>query len=685
MKNKEYTNKLLALAFFSSGLLLLFLIFRNAGLYPTVFADEYSYSKFSRLIPLSDSYIPGYLYLWIYSHTNYCGDSFLSCAKIINTFLFIFAAPFVYLISKKAAGTGASIIVSLLAVAGPINSYTAYFMPESFYFLSFWILCWYLLSLGSKSSKYGWLTAGMIYGASSLVKPHAILFLPAIFTYIGFVFYQQRYFFSRPCGSAFAYFLLGAILTKFGIGFILAGSFGLTIFGSMYGSIASSTLSGTDKYIQLLQLSLVSIKGHLLAVALLYGLPLTIAVIVTCNRLFFKVNSDEGVRTQVDQFERIVFLSLIILLNLVCVTALFTASVADLGPYESPYRLHMRYYNFMLPLFYIVAAGALSTTINISKGIRYLAGAIVTIFAAYAVWTNLVPYTPGHVDSPEIRGLQADNLYFQIIGGLLIFALALWLVFERKGLQLYLYLALPLFVIVSTYHVGLEMNNRLKQDIYDKAGIFTKQYLTSEDLSKIVVVGSEAAALYRSLYYLDSAKASFEIIQTGADYDLAKLPAGKKWILLIGDHEIKGIPFYQISMNGFELILAPGSGELILDFKKGSWPGITRKVKGLSTPEFWGTWSQSDIVTFEFAGSLPGKFEIHLVASAFGPNVDKEFEASVGDDAAKFSLSANNEQKIIRLNNPKASNVLRFKIPNAVSPKALGLSGDGRNLGIGFC
>ena len=420
----------------------------------------------------------------------------------------------------------------------------------------------------------------------------------------------------------------------------------------------------------------------MLVIGLAYGLPLVLTVAATTKTLFVRNDLADNTGSHADQYEKLAFLSLIIILNLICVVALFTASIANSGPYETPYRLHMRYYNFALPLFYIVAAGALSTNININKKIRYLAGAIVTISSAYAVWTNLVPYTPSIIDSPEILGLQIDSSLFQIIGGLLIFALALWLVFERKGLQVYLYLALPLFVMVSTYHVGLELNNHLRQDVYDKAGIFTKQYLTSEDISKTVIVGSDEGGLYRSLFYLDNAKASLETIQGGADYDLTKLPTGKDWILVIGDHELSAKPFYQIPMNGFALVRA--SGDNVLDFKKGEWPGIIRKVKGLSTPELWGTWSQSDIVTFEFAGSLPSKFEIHLVAHAFGPIVDKEFEALVGDDAVKFSLSANVELKIIHLSNPKGSNILRFNIPKPLSPKALGLSGDDRNLGIGF-
>ena len=186
------------------------------------------------------------------------------------------------------------------------------------------------------------------------------------------------------------------------------------------------------------------------------------------------------------------------------------------------------------------------------------------------------------------------------------------------------------------------------------------------------------------MYHLDNAKASLEIIQRGADYDLAKLPAGKEWILVIGDHEIMGMPFNQILMDGFTLIQAWKPN--VVDFKKGAWPGIILKTSGLSMPELWGTWSQSDIVEFKFVGPLPNRFEIHLVALAFGPNVGSEFVASVGESATKFALSGSwgAEQKIIRLENPTGSNILRIKIPNAVSPKSMGLSGDDRNLGIGF-
>lgn len=339
MKKIEINNTLVILGI-CSGMLFLFLAIRNAGLFPSVFADEYTYSKLSRLLPLSESLIPGYLYLKLYSITNYCGDGFLGCAKIINAFVFILAVPFIYFTARRVADQGVSAIVSFLAVIGPINSYTAYFMPESFYFLSFWVFCWYLLCLSSNSEKWRWFIAGVAYSVSALIKPHSILFLPAVLIYIGFIFFHERSLFSKQAIFVVSSFLLGALITKFGLSYILAGSAGLTIFGPMYGSIASSTASGTEKYIQLLLLALESLKGHLLVVGLIYGLPLVLAAVATARTLFVQNGRTDNIESPASQYEKLAFLSLIVILNLICVAALFTAAVANSAPYETPYRLH---------------------------------------------------------------------------------------------------------------------------------------------------------------------------------------------------------------------------------------------------------------------------------------------------------------------------------------------------------
>jgi len=115
----------------------LLLIFRNLGLYPIVFPDEYTYSKFSRLIPFREAYIPNYLWFLVYRVTSICGDGFLGCGRLLNVVFFVSAAPFIYLIGKKITGEKTALLISVLSILGPINVYTAFFMPESLYFLFF--------------------------------------------------------------------------------------------------------------------------------------------------------------------------------------------------------------------------------------------------------------------------------------------------------------------------------------------------------------------------------------------------------------------------------------------------------------------------------------------------------------------------------------------------------------------
>ena len=83
--------------------------------------------------------------------------------------------------------------------------------------------------------------------------------------------------------------------------------------------------------------------------------------------------------------------------------------------------------------------------------------------------------------------------------------------------------------------------------------MFTKQYLSNEDLCKLVIVGSDLGGLFRSLFYLDNPKASLETSPKGSGYDLSKLSAGNEWILVIGDHPLSINTFFQLSVSGFSI------------------------------------------------------------------------------------------------------------------------------------
>jgi len=175
---------------------------------------------------------------------------------------------------------------------------------------------------------------------------------------------------------------------------------------------------------------------------------------------------------------------------------------------------------------------------------------------------------------------------------------------------------------------------------------------------------------------------SYNWLPSGDPYDFSKLPPGKDWLLVIGDHPFPENTFFQLSVNDFTLARVTGTDKV--DFKQSAWPGIVVRTGGLSGAEPWGTWSSGDVVTLEFARPLPQRFTVHLVALAFGPNVGKEFVAHVGDSAVRFSLGASFQEKVLEFNNPKGCRTIEIDIPAPAPPKQLGLSGDERDLGIGF-
>jgi len=105
---------------------------------------------------------------------------------------------------------------------------------------------------------------------------------------------------------------------------------------------------------------------------------------------------------------------------------------------------------------------------------------------------------------------------------------------------------------------------------------------------------------------------------------------------------------------------------------------------GLSSAEAWGTWSFGNNVTLKFLAPLPEKFTVHLIASAFGPNIGEDFVAHVGYSTVKFKLTAFPEERNLEFTNPQKSQIIKIDIPSPTSPKELGLSDDARNLGIGL-
>ena len=537
--------------FILAGIVFIALLFRNCGL-NLVVSDEYIYSKASRLLPFSYSDFPNYLYFLIYRTTNFCGAGFLDCVRVLNSLFFVAAAPFIYMTARRVCTRNIALSVALLALLGPINSYTAYFMPESLYFLSFWLLTWFILRIEDSSGVKAWCFAGVLLGLVALVKPHALFLFLAIAAYIFYVVKNPHAGWVALALRNTGVLLALTLLVKFSIGYLLAGSQGVTLFGTSYTSVVTSTASNIRHYLDLLALSATTLQGHVLALCLMFGLPIAIAVNTSFKSAFS--------RGKVKPEQKIYFYTLSILVSLVFVVSFFTASVVGYSKGDTITRLHMRYYDFVLPLLFIVVASQLSVEATISS-LKSRAIIALPIGSAilYAIYTNMAPYIFWFVDSPELSGFILRPKAFYILGGVSFFALASWVYKTKVGVRIFCYLFLPLAVVYSSINVNQELRQHLVPDVFDRAGIFTKQYLSNDELPKLLVVGSELGGLSKSLFYIDHPESSLEVIAKGARYDLSKRPVGKEWILLIDGRKSPSdrLPedtIFQLPMNGFTLV-----------------------------------------------------------------------------------------------------------------------------------
>lgn len=525
------------------GLIFIGLLIRNCGLYPMVFGDEFLHSQLSRLMPFSESNAPEYLYLAVYRLTNICGDGFLNCARIFNALFFCLSAPFIYLIAKKVTGVKTAAMITLLVLLGPINSITIYYMPESLYFFSFWFFVWFLLRLDCSSSFGSWVLAGILFGAITLVKPHALIFAPAIMLYIICVLSKKRSILFVAVNTVF--FIISGFVIKFSISYLFAGRSGMNFIGGKYAS-GSSILTNLSykQFIELILMSGHSIIGYFLSLCLMYGLPLALIIYIAIKAIFS--------RKEVVISQRVAMLAFFILTNLILALGLFLAE------HDLVERLSMRHCNFSFPLFLIISASQLYLKPSSDKRKwRIIIGLMISAPLLYAIYTHMHSYSPNFVDCPELYFFTSHGpVIFYTLGMLSFFSLILWIYSAKMGVKFFLYIFVPITICLSVFYFSkVLLKSHAVPVVCDKAGIFVRQYLAPEDFSKILVIGSDEGELSRVLFHLNNAQASMEIIPKGATYNLSKLTSGKKWILAIGEYRLSDDKFFQLSsVNGFTLV-----------------------------------------------------------------------------------------------------------------------------------
>lgn len=653
---------------------------RHAGTMPSVFADEQIYSHFARLVPLKDVTIPSYLYLSAYSLTNACGAGFLDCARLLNLAFFIASAPFIYLAARVAAPRPAALLAALLCVAAPTSTFTAYFMPESMYFFGFAVLTWLSLARPLRSWSANALAPGVVLGLMTLVKVHALFLMPALAMFSAYMAWRRREGALRAAAAS-AINVAAAIGTKFAVGYLLIGPGGLQLLGSFYGNQASDGLSAGPTLAALLPPAWYSLKGHLMVMVLAYALPVAFMV-------------EHALETRpstkaVDNAGPLMLYTVLMLGAALALTVLYTASTAAYGPFEGK-RLHIRYYTFalILPVMLVAAAAGMSWA-TVRRWLPRLAAAALVAAMGASLAGLADNYRILLADAPEVvaLGLEKTDAWTIAVICLNAATLALWAINRKAGAIAWLVLTMPVHLWHGERLIGEYNDAHNHPSPYDKAGIYAREHLTLAQRNQLRVVGPYMGELLRTRFHVDAPEADSMMLPPGWKIEPYSLPGRKEWLLVVdGAYTLPpGVtPVFRNAL--FMLVPLKTSNRKLGEakFNVGLDNGVLAGADGLAGPEGWGRWSVADQVRLHFKEPLPKRVHLFLTMQAFGPNVGQDFVVRVGGAEQRVKLAPTPHEVFLAFDTDGMQRTVEIDVPQAVSPKELGSSGDIRRLGLGI-
>lgn len=661
----------------AAGLLavLCWLLYRNLGLNPVIFADEWYYSKMARLQPLGEAIVPSYLYLWLFGASSACGAGFLDCVRVGNILLFVAAGPLIYLIGRQVTRPATAAAVTLLCLLAPVNLYTALFMPEASYYFGFILLSWMVLTHTGWGAARLALASGAVLGLMSLVKVHALFLLPALCLYLALA--------SRLAGggapwlrglAAIAVLVPAAALgVKFGLGWLLAGEPALSLFGSFYASAATS---GSRSLFNLAGPAFVTGRGHLMVLAVLLPLPMAMLALAAISRA--------ARRQAPDPLKRLMLYSFLMLGSTAGLAVMYTASIAGVGPLEVV-RLHLRYYSFVFPLLLLIAAAPLAAaTPPRPPRLAWLAAVLVGS-AVLASLVLLPRYSPTEIDGPEIAALDLAAWPGPVLAALGLAVLVLWALGRRLASPLFLFVLVPFTLVMGALDNDRYLGQVRSNWPPDSAGKLARDYVPKEEHGRITVAGSAMMDIMRAQFHIDNKDSGMLELPEGAPIESYQLPARHKWLLVIGQHALPEGLETVVRKPEFSLVRLAGDFHAIGSARMSeAYGGMVTGAEGLSQAEAWGRWSDAKQVVLHFAAPLPRQVDVILKAQAYAGNTALPFVMRVGDQQARFRLGGSLQEVRLRFDTDGSQRSLSIDVPQPTAPSSLGQWADDRTLGIGI-
>ncbi|WP_137175652.1 glycosyltransferase family 39 protein [Massilia sp. HP4] len=667
----------------------LFLFQRNYGLYPSVFADEWYYSKMTRLEPFEVALVPSWLYLWLMRIlTEAGGERFLEAVRLGNLAFLLGSAAVLYATARRFASRPMAYAVAIASTLAPLNLYSAYFMPEMTYYFGFCLLGWIALTRAGWHWAVHAAVAGAVIGLMSLVKVHALFLLPGLCLFLAYRAW------ARPHGHAWIVQALGAaalaaasaVILKFGLGWLIAGDAGLHLFGQFYGRAATTA---TSSVIDLVKPALVVGGGHLATLTLLAALPLALLVYGMCTKVLQRPATAAGAANAAASPGALALYTFLMLGSAGGLTVLYTASLNFMG-HDELMRLHLRYYSFVFPLLWLAAGAAAGDAVRRAPLLRWALALGLCLGLLMAL-----RYLPGYrmlmVDGPDIAGIDLAHpgtMALALLQGALLLG---WAAGLRATPLLFVIVALPATLVATQVGVAAELEAQRTASAADLGGQAARRLVPPAERANITLVGQIPGNLMRAQFQIDDPKSSLLVLPWDGALSEEQVPTHGGWLLLIGENALpKGLDVREAG-PGYRLIKLRSQadrlkgreiGQARLD--EGFKPGLLEGIDGFSHAEQWGRWSTGKQVTLRFAQPLPPRAALMLEGQAFGVNATLPFVLRAGDASVNFRISGSAQEIGLRLLTDGTVRSIVIEIPQPQSPADLGYQGDARQLGIGL-
>lgn len=505
---------------------------RTLNFYPITIPDEFTYNFDSRLRDPANVEIPNYLYYFFIRICDLFGSEYYNAVKIINSLLYVLAAPFAYKVARMVCGRTLSLYLCVAVILWPFSVFTAQFWPEPIYSTAIWIFFWLLLKYDRFPPVKQGLLAGVCMALLSLIKVHGIFLLPGYLIFAATTFPRDS---TRDHVLNVAKSFLAAAfvfcVVKLGLGYLLAGTYGLTLFGTSYNSLADDGTQAILSMGKLVLDSIFNLGGHLLVASLAIALP-----IIAVGYVFL------GRTAAPPPLKRLCCVAVSFIVPLMFVSSGFSAMLEQLFPGEAPAevtRIQDRYYSFIYPVFLVVAGGVMSI-LDAGAEARFRREKWLCLLLAgmstYAAFTNFHGYCVVVLeDYVEGAFLQLAPGLPLAIAALAITACLLVLKRAQSAFRLYLFGFFPLFAAASlaVLHMGQTMRFGVYPLYYDKGGIFAREYL-GDEIADLAVVDRWLHNGKKAMFHMNNGSVTLHPHFDTDDVDMSRIPPGKKWILSFG-------------------------------------------------------------------------------------------------------------------------------------------------------